>query len=592
MRATNGSAPAQPPHVLREYALLADGERGALIGPRGDIAWMCAPRWHDDAVFSSLIGGPGVFAIAPEGAEYVWGGYYEDASLIWRSRWVSTEGIIECREALAMPARRDSLVLMRRVRLLEGRGHVRVTADIRPGFGADEVVFSNAGNDTWEATSAHGLHLRLSGLRCPQVSDGALSELVALRTGEHVDIVLELGVGSLEGRPPVADALWRQTEQAWASAIPTLGETVAPRDAQQALAVLRGLTSSSGGMVAAATLGLPERADSNRSYDYRYAWIRDQCFAGQAAAAVGADDLLNSAVSFVAERINSDGAQLRPAYTVDGGALPGERDLPVPGYPGGIPRMGNHAGSQFQLDAFGESLLLFAAADRAGLLTDDGRRAGRTALRAIDERWREPDSGIWELETRSWTHSRLICAAGIRSVSGTIGKEDRSRWEALAGRIIADATTHNLHPSGRWMRAADDERVDAALLLAEIRGAIDSRDHRSVATLESVRADLTREGYVYRYAADPDRPLGEAEGAFVLCGFNAALAEHLHGRDRDAIALFERNRSAAGPPGLFTEEFDVQQRQLRGNLPQAFVHAALLETAARLNQDPVIRSSE
>ncbi len=37
------------PHVLREYALLADGQRGALIGPRGDIAWMCAPRWADDA---------------------------------------------------------------------------------------------------------------------------------------------------------------------------------------------------------------------------------------------------------------------------------------------------------------------------------------------------------------------------------------------------------------------------------------------------------------------------------------------------------------------------------------------------------------
>ena len=33
-----------PPHVLREYALLADGERGALVGPRGDIAWMCAPQ--------------------------------------------------------------------------------------------------------------------------------------------------------------------------------------------------------------------------------------------------------------------------------------------------------------------------------------------------------------------------------------------------------------------------------------------------------------------------------------------------------------------------------------------------------------------
>ena len=46
-------------HVLREYALLADGERGALIGPRGDVAWLCVPRWDSDAVLSSLIGGRG-----------------------------------------------------------------------------------------------------------------------------------------------------------------------------------------------------------------------------------------------------------------------------------------------------------------------------------------------------------------------------------------------------------------------------------------------------------------------------------------------------------------------------------------------------
>ena len=44
------------PHVLREYALLADGERGALVGPHGDITWMCAPRWDSEAVFSTLIG--------------------------------------------------------------------------------------------------------------------------------------------------------------------------------------------------------------------------------------------------------------------------------------------------------------------------------------------------------------------------------------------------------------------------------------------------------------------------------------------------------------------------------------------------------
>jgi hypothetical protein len=30
-------------HVLREYALLGDGELGALVGPRGEIVWMCFP---------------------------------------------------------------------------------------------------------------------------------------------------------------------------------------------------------------------------------------------------------------------------------------------------------------------------------------------------------------------------------------------------------------------------------------------------------------------------------------------------------------------------------------------------------------------
>ena len=37
-----GAGSLFPPHVPREYSLLAGGERAALIGPRGDIAWMCA----------------------------------------------------------------------------------------------------------------------------------------------------------------------------------------------------------------------------------------------------------------------------------------------------------------------------------------------------------------------------------------------------------------------------------------------------------------------------------------------------------------------------------------------------------------------
>jgi alpha,alpha-trehalase len=96
------------PQVLREYALLADGYRGALCGPRGEIAWMCAPLWHDDAVFSALLGGAGHYVIEPE-ESFVWGGFYEPRSLIWRNRWVTTSTIVECREALARPANRETI---------------------------------------------------------------------------------------------------------------------------------------------------------------------------------------------------------------------------------------------------------------------------------------------------------------------------------------------------------------------------------------------------------------------------------------------------------------------------------------------------
>ena len=60
------------PEPLRQYALLADGERGALIGPRGDVAFLCAPRWHDDAVFSDLLGGRGTYAVRPSQDRFVW----------------------------------------------------------------------------------------------------------------------------------------------------------------------------------------------------------------------------------------------------------------------------------------------------------------------------------------------------------------------------------------------------------------------------------------------------------------------------------------------------------------------------------------
>jgi GH15 family glucan-1,4-alpha-glucosidase len=366
--------------------------------------------------------------------------------------------------------------------------------------------------------------------------------------------------------------------------VPEFQDVTGSRDARHAYAVMSGLTAAAGGMVAAATTSLPERADHGRNYDYRYVWIRDQAYAGQAIAAAGSHPLMDDAVAFVAARLLADGARLTPAYTVDGDAIPGERSLDLPGYPGGHDVVGNRVRDQFQLDAFGEALLLFAAAAGHDHLGAENWRAAEIAAAAIEQRWREPDAGIWELEPARWTHGRLICAAGLRAAAAAApGRELGPRWLALADALVADAAASGLHPNGRWQRTDDDPRVDAALLTVALRGAVPAEDPRSEATLAAVLAELTEDGYCYRFRAD-DRPLGEAEGAFLLCGFWLALALAQRGELTEARRWFERNRAACGPPGLLSEEFDVAQRQLRGNLPQAFVHALLLECSVALRE--------
>ncbi|MEE2854184.1 MAG: glycoside hydrolase family 15 protein [Actinomycetota bacterium] len=578
------------PRVLREYALLADGERGALVGPQGDVAWMCAPHWDSDAVFSNLIGGGGIYAITPTDIRHVWGGYYEPGTLIWRNRWITRDGTVECREALAFPGDPDRVVLLRRLMVCRGTARVRVLLAPSAGFGRHGLGRPSCDGGVWSGRSGRLRWRWQAGCDARTVkASHDKSELltceITLEEGRQHDLVLELSERALPDQPPDPDLAWDATAAAWRRSVPQLDCTIAPRDGRHSYAVLRGLTSSGGGMVAAATMSLPERAHTNQNYDYRYAWIRDQVYAGMAAATVGTTELLDRAVEFVGARLLDDGPNLKPAYTVTGCAVPSEETLDLPGYPGGTDKVGNWVNQQFQLDVFGEALQLLAKAGDADRLDADGWRAAQTAIKAIEKRWREPDAGVWEIDDEHWAQSRLACVAGLRAIAKVAGAgPEVAACASLADAILAETASSSLHPHGYWQRSPRRTGVDASLLLPPVRGAVPAEDPRTRATLDAVRRELTQDGFVYRFRHD-ERELGDAEGAFLLCGFMMALAENQLGHGDCAMRWFERNRAACGPPGLFCEEYDVRQRQLRGNLPQAFAHALMLECTATLTDD-------
>ena len=362
-------------------------------------------------------------------------------------------------------------------------------------------------------------------------------------------------------------------------------------DARHAYAVLRGLTSASGAMVAAATTSLPERLEGSRNYDYRYAWIRDQCYAGLAVAAHGPHPLLTGAVRFVTERLLADGPDLMPGYTVSGRADPrASGRCGCAGSPAGPRGRGTGCAGSSSSTRWASRCRCSPPRRGHDMLDEEDWRAAAVAAEAIGKRWREPDAGIWELDNRRWAHSRLACVSGLRAIAaaaaagppGGHGQREAARWTALADAIMA-SLGDCVHPSGRLAAgagrraggrraaAADDPRRAAA---STIRGT--SRRSRRCGGSWPPTGTCTGSGTT-------TRPLDQAEGAFLLCGFWMALVEHARGDPVAAAHWFERNRGACGPAALYTEEYDVHQRQLRGNLPQAFVHAG----RARMRGDAV-----
>ena len=350
-----------------------------------------------------------------------------------------------------------------------------------------------------------------------------------------------------------------------------------------------------GGIVAAHTTSIPESPRSNRTWDYRFCWLRDAYFVVKALNRVGATQTMEDFISFILGIAANTEDMLRPVYSIVPTDPMDEWEATnLAGYRGDGPvRVGNAAAAQAQHDTYG-SIILAAMPmffdrrlPRQGdeslfrLLEALGNKAAHLALK--------PDAGIWEYRGRQrvHTHSTAMCWAGchrLAAIASHLGFTDRAAyWNAVAEPIHEALVQRAWHPERQAFTAAfGSYDLDASVLLLPELGVLEPDDPRFVSTVAAMERELLREKHVMRYASADD--FGLPVTAFLICRFWLIDAWWSIGRREEARDLFldalrHRNRY-----GLLSEDVDPQSGELWGNFPQTYSMAGLILTAMRLSR--------
>jgi len=116
-----------------------------------------------------------------------------------------------------------------------------------------------------------------------------------------------------------------------------------------------------------------------------------------------------------------------------------------------------------------------------------------------------------------------------------------------------------------------------------IVGFVAHDDARARATFERTIAELSADGFVYRYITDGVDGLSGEEATFAICSFWLVECLARSGEQERARELFERLLGFCNDVGLLAEEIDPHTGDLIGNFPQAFSHLGLIQAALALD---------
>jgi GH15 family glucan-1,4-alpha-glucosidase len=583
------------PCPIEDYALIGDCETAALVGKDGSIDWLCWPRFDSGACFSAILGTPehGRWKLAPTTSATEVSRQYRKGTLILETEFETEHGTVVIIDFMPLREKQSDLV-----RLVRGRrGEVRMEMELSLRFDYGHSVPWVTRLDDRSLRAIAGANMVVLRTSAPIHSENlkTVSEFT-IKDGETVSFVLTYSASHLalpkainvERALEKTEAFWRK----WTSRCTYEGTWIEP--VERSLITLKALTyGPTGGILAAPTTSLPERLGGERNWDYRFCWLRDASFSLWALMKAGYFDEASAWQDWLLRAVAGSPEQVQILYGLGGERLLPERELNwLPGYEGSKPvRIGNAASEQLQLDLYGELAGALHQARKGRLPRNQpGIELERELLEHLEKIWREPDEGIWEVRRsrRHFTHSKVMAWVAfdraIKSWEQFGLKGPVERWRAVRQEIHDDVCHSGFDSNlGSFVQCYGSKDLDASLLMIAKTGFLPASDARVAGTVRAIEQHLIRDGFVLRYnTQEADDGLILGEGAFLACSFWLADNYVLLGRVNEAKQLFEKLLRLRNDVGLLSEEYDVGEKRLVGNFPQAFSHVALVSTALGL----------
>ena len=597
---------------IAAYGLLADCTSAALVDLDGSIDWLCMPHYDSPALFARILDpNAGHWSIAPR-HESTSERRYLPGTLVIETTFTTATGSVRLIDAMAFADGQRGHDLGRNaphevLRLVQGiSGSVEMTMELapRPEYGLVRPLFrmEDGGGRTFGGPN----QIAVSAGVPASIEDSTMRATFAVAEGERVGFALHWAPA--EGERPIACApdvvagRIDDTVEGWRSweAEHSVYEGARSELVSLSTRVLKGLTfRPTGAIVAAPTCSLPEGVGGERNWDYRYAWIRDASLTPDALSLAACSDEAEEFISFMTSSAGgrASGGSLQIMYGIRGEHDLSERELAhLRGWRDSRPvRVGNGAWNQTQLDVYGELLsALHVYQGKLGELHPEIQSFVADLADTAARRWRETDSGIWEMrgEPRHHLSSKVLCWTALdRAVklAPKLGEHARvAEWTVERDRIRAAILDRGWSEAKQaYAQSFDADELDAAALLMVAYGFLPATDPRMRSTIEAIARELTEDGMVLRYrnqeGVNADGLSGE-EGTFAVCTFWLVSALAKAGEVERAEELFDALVGHANDLGLLGEEIDTATGEQLGNFPQAYSHIGFITAAREIDE--------